>query len=214
MMIDIHVSPRVLSRLRRFAVQYNNLRKRFKLYAGQVIVDALEHEDGHAGRAERIITANPPTIVAIQKLPSRNGVPAALQPCFSIAGVLRAVWPSSFEPGTGRQPPADGERHLGRPGTACIFSHGLGCCGGTSGGTSATSGGATGTSGAGGTYAEGEVFLGRFRVTRHDICDVVVRTDELVHRSPSLPRTIPAAIATRCPLRARLNRGSLLRLRP
>ena len=163
-MIDIHAAPRVLSRfrLRRFAVQYDNLRKRLKLYAGQVIVDALEHEDGHAGRAERIITANPPTIVAIQKLPSRNGVPAALQPCFSIAGVLRAVWPSSFEPGTGRQPPADGERHLGRPGTACIFSHGLGCCGGTSGGTSATSGGATGTSGAGGTSAGGEVFLGRF----------------------------------------------------
>ena len=67
-MIDIHVAPRVLSRfrLRRFAVQYENLRKRLKLYAGQVIVDALEHEDGHAGRAERIITANPPTTVARQ----------------------------------------------------------------------------------------------------------------------------------------------------
>ena len=58
--------------------------------------------------------------------------------------------------------------------------HNLGCCGGTSGGTSATSGGATGTSGAGGTSAGGEIFLGRFRVTRHDICDVVVRTGELV----------------------------------
>ena len=67
-MIDIHAAPRVLSRfrLRRFAVQYDNLRKRLKLYAGQVIVDALEHEDGHAGRAERIITANPPTTVARQ----------------------------------------------------------------------------------------------------------------------------------------------------
>jgi hypothetical protein len=38
----------------------------------------------------------------------------------------------------------------------------LGCCGGTSGGTSATSGGATGTSGAGGTSAGGEVFFRSF----------------------------------------------------
>ena len=92
------------------------------------------------------------------------------------------------------------------------FKSSLGCCGGTSGGTSATSGGATGTSGAGGTSAGGEVFLGRFfLVTRHDICDVVVRTGPSVR--PSLA-TIPAAIATRCPLRARLNRGSLSWLRP
>ena len=36
---------------------------------------------------------------------------------------------------------------------------GLGCSGGTSGGTSATSGGATGTSGAGGTSAGGDTML-------------------------------------------------------
>ena len=89
----------------------------------------------------------------------------------------------------------------------------LGCCGGTSGGTSATSGGATGTSGAGGTSAGGEFFQVVFFVcvTRHDICDVALRTGPSVR--PSLA-TIPAAIATRCPLRAGLNRGSLLWLRP
>ena len=85
---------------------------------------------------------------------------------------------------------------------------------GTDGGNSQPTEVPLGTDGAVGTSAGGEVFLGRFGVTRHDICDVIVRTGERrsIAVRPSL--ALPAAIATRCPLRARLNRGSLLWLRP
>ena len=59
---------------------------------------------------------------------------------------------------------------------------GLGCCGGALGGTSATSGlRRCHRHLRPRRYLRGRrVFLGRFGVTRHGICDVVVRTGELV----------------------------------
>ena len=79
-------------------MQYDNLRKRFKFYEGQVIVDALEQEEGHSGRAERVFTSVPPTTTAatpcrrrasVRRVTRRGSSLSALATVATAAGGMR-----------------------------------------------------------------------------------------------------------------------------